>query len=284
MASQGRSAPSPVPVMARDAARPTRHSRSRAGQIDSGPSPRSGRPERHGHEAGCLRETPPPDRARRCPDGARRSCVSARPPPSYRAPIDAYTSDSMRPRGRPGSSPVGRVAAECAGGGLRRASRAISRFYEAAFAPLDLTATQFSILVAVQLAGSIPLSRLAEVPGARPHLLDRAVKPLVRRRCLRSPAGPDPSRADRGPHRDRSAGSWRTRFRSGSGSRASSSARSAPRPGPRSRRAFGRSFPHRQALETGTRGRPPLPLAAGPQPLLGPRGAKEDGLRWRTGC
>jgi hypothetical protein len=42
-----------------------------------------------------------------------------------------------------------RVKLECAGGGLRRASRAISRFYGTAFAPLDLTATQFSLLVAV---------------------------------------------------------------------------------------------------------------------------------------
>jgi DNA-binding MarR family transcriptional regulator len=100
--------------------------------------------------------------------------------------IDAYTSDSMA---RPGSTPAAalsvRVAAECAGGGLRRASRAISRFYEAAFAPLDLTATQFSILVAVQLAGSIPLSRLAEVLVLDRTSLYRAVKPLVRRRCLR---------------------------------------------------------------------------------------------------
>jgi DNA-binding MarR family transcriptional regulator len=78
-----------------------------------------------------------------------------------------------------------RVAAECAGGGLRRASRAISRFYEAAFAPLDLTATQFSILVAVHLGGPVPLSRLARGLVLDRTSLYRAVKPLVRRRCLR---------------------------------------------------------------------------------------------------
>lgn len=77
-----------------------------------------------------------------------------------------------------------RVASECAGAGLRQASRAISRFYEAAFAPLDLTATQFSILVAV-LGGRIPLSRLAERLVLDRTSLYRAVKPLVRRRCLR---------------------------------------------------------------------------------------------------
>jgi DNA-binding MarR family transcriptional regulator len=78
-----------------------------------------------------------------------------------------------------------RVAAECAGGGLRRASRAISRFYETAFAPLDLSATQFSILVAVHLRGPVPLSRLAEGLVLDRTSLYRALKPLVRRRSLR---------------------------------------------------------------------------------------------------
>ena len=88
-------------------------------------------------------------------------------------------------RSDPVSALSARVKLECAGGGLRRASRAISRFYEAAFAPLDLTATQFSILVAVHLAASIPLSRLAEALVLDRTSLYRAVKPLVRRRCLR---------------------------------------------------------------------------------------------------
>jgi DNA-binding MarR family transcriptional regulator len=78
-----------------------------------------------------------------------------------------------------------RVVSECAGGGLRRASRAITRFYEAAFAPLGLTGTQFSILVAVHLRGPVPLSRLAEGLVLDRTSLYRAVKPLVRRRCLR---------------------------------------------------------------------------------------------------
>lgn len=78
-----------------------------------------------------------------------------------------------------------RVAAECACGGLRRAARAISKVYEAALAPLDLTATQFSILVAVQRRGPVSLSRLAEGLVLDRTTLYRAVKPLVRRRCLR---------------------------------------------------------------------------------------------------
>lgn len=78
-----------------------------------------------------------------------------------------------------------RVKLECAGGGLRRASRAISRFYGAAFAPLGLTATQFTLLVAVNLGGPIPLSRLAEFLVLDRTSLYRAVRPLVRRRCVR---------------------------------------------------------------------------------------------------
>jgi DNA-binding MarR family transcriptional regulator len=101
-------------------------------------------------------------------------------------PIDAYTSRAMAsPRSDPVSELSTRVAAECAGGGLRRASRAITRFYEAALAPLDLTGTQFSILVAVHLRGRVPLSRLAEGLVLDRTSLYRAVKPLVRRRCLR---------------------------------------------------------------------------------------------------
>jgi len=79
---------------------------------------------------------------------------------------------------------------ECAGGGLRRTSRAISRFYGAAFAPLDLTGTQFSLLVAVNLGGPIPLSRLAEFLVLDRTSLYRAVRPLVRRRCVRILPGP----------------------------------------------------------------------------------------------
>src|SRR5262245_5638285 len=78
-----------------------------------------------------------------------------------------------------------RVRDECAGGGLRRASRAMSRFYGAALAPPDLTATQLQRLVAVNLGGPVPLSRLAEFLVLDRTSLYRAVKPLTRRRCIR---------------------------------------------------------------------------------------------------
>lgn len=78
-----------------------------------------------------------------------------------------------------------RPARACVCTGLRRASRATSRLYESALAPLDLTATQFAILVAVQLRGPIPLSRLAQALVLDRTSLYRAVRPLARRGCLR---------------------------------------------------------------------------------------------------
>jgi DNA-binding MarR family transcriptional regulator len=88
-----------------------------------------------------------------------------------------------------------RVAAECACHGLRRAARAVSQVYEAALAPLELTATQFAILVAVQLRGPVPLSRLAEGLVLDRTTLYRALGPLVRRHCVR--IGPGRNRRER---------------------------------------------------------------------------------------
>ncbi len=74
---------------------------------------------------------------------------------------------------------------------VRSASRAISRLYEALLAPLDLTATQFAILVAVHLYTTVPLSRLAETLVLDRTSLYRAVKPLERRGHLRTAPGRD---------------------------------------------------------------------------------------------
>jgi DNA-binding MarR family transcriptional regulator len=83
------------------------------------------------------------------------------------------------------------VASECSCEGLRQASRAISKLYEAGYAHLDLTATQFAILVAVHLYVRAPLSRLAERLVLDRTSLYRAVKPLVRRKALLIEPGRD---------------------------------------------------------------------------------------------
>jgi DNA-binding MarR family transcriptional regulator len=77
------------------------------------------------------------------------------------------------------------VAGDCACEGLRRASRAISRLYERALAPLALTPTQFAILVATRLRGPVPLSRLATALVLDRTSLYRAIRPLERQGHLR---------------------------------------------------------------------------------------------------
>lgn len=120
------------------------------------------------------------------PRGERSSCALPGRSPLDRSSIDVYTSHAMATLQSDRFSKLSvRVAGECAGAGLRQASRAISRLYEAALAPLDLTSTQFSILVAVHLRDRVPLSRLAERLVLDRTSLYRAIRPLVRRRCLR---------------------------------------------------------------------------------------------------
>jgi DNA-binding MarR family transcriptional regulator len=81
------------------------------------------------------------------------------------------------------------VVADCACEGLRRAARAVSKVYAGALAGLGLTATQLAILVATQLHGPVPLSRLAEGLGLDRTSLYRAVRPLERNGYLQTLAG-----------------------------------------------------------------------------------------------
>lgn len=94
-------------------------------------------------------------------------------------------------RPEPASDLCQLAATACACQGVRRAARAVSRLYEAALAPVDLTATQFAILVAVNLRGPVPLSRLAEILVLDRTSLYRALRPLERRRALRVVPGRD---------------------------------------------------------------------------------------------
>jgi DNA-binding MarR family transcriptional regulator len=83
------------------------------------------------------------------------------------------------------------AAAGCACQGVRSAARAVSRLYEGALAPSGLTATQFAILVAANLQGPVPLSRLAEALVLDRTSLYRAVGPLEREGQVRIGPGRD---------------------------------------------------------------------------------------------
>ena len=88
-------------------------------------------------------------------------------------------------------SKVAEVAATCACGNLRRASRAVTQHFEAALEPSGLKATQFTLLVAAACAGPAPVSGLAEALVMDRTTLSRNLKPLVGRGLLAMSPGAD---------------------------------------------------------------------------------------------
>jgi len=77
-----------------------------------------------------------------------------------------------------------REMAGCVCFALRRTSRAVTQFYEAALRPHRLRATQFPILVAASDGEEMPLAPLAERLGMDRTTLLRNLRPLVRRGLL----------------------------------------------------------------------------------------------------
>ncbi len=84
-----------------------------------------------------------------------------------------------------------RVLEDCACQGVRRSSRALTQHYDRAFAGVDLKATQFPILVALAVAGPVPLSLLARLLGMDRTTLTRNLKPLEERHLLQTEEGED---------------------------------------------------------------------------------------------
>lgn len=67
---------------------------------------------------------------------------------------------------------------------LRRASRRISRWFDAALAPHGLDISQFNLLSAVAALESAPLTTIAEILGVDPSTLSRTLKPLSRQNLV----------------------------------------------------------------------------------------------------
>ena len=68
----------------------------------------------------------------------------------------------------------------CACFNLRRASRAVTRFYDEVLAPGGLRSTGFAALIAIQIEGVPTLPRLSRVLGVDRSTLTRNLQPLVR--------------------------------------------------------------------------------------------------------
>lgn len=79
----------------------------------------------------------------------------------------------------------------CACANLRRAARALSRLYEDALAPVDLSSTQMTVIMFLGRRGPMPLSDLADALAMDRTSLYRALRPLDRRELVRIRATAD---------------------------------------------------------------------------------------------
>ena len=74
---------------------------------------------------------------------------------------------------------------------VRKASRAISQVYDAALQPVNLKATQFTVLATLSKQGPSPLSQLADVMVMDRTTLTRNLQPLLKRKLVDSTPGED---------------------------------------------------------------------------------------------
>lgn len=91
----------------------------------------------------------------------------------------------------PEAKPVEPLELPCACASIRRAARALSRLYEEALAPVDLSSTQMTVLMFLGRSGAIPLSDLADALAMDRTSLYRALRPLDRRELVRIRATAD---------------------------------------------------------------------------------------------
>jgi DNA-binding MarR family transcriptional regulator len=80
---------------------------------------------------------------------------------------------------------------DCACFNLRKAARAITQFYDEALRPTGLRATQFSLLTATALLGSITVTRLAEIAVMERTTLTRNLRPLEKKGLINVSRGDD---------------------------------------------------------------------------------------------
>jgi DNA-binding MarR family transcriptional regulator len=88
-----------------------------------------------------------------------------------------------------GPSPYGRIEAECPGFQARVTARALTRYYNACFKPLGLTAEQFSLLVGIGANQEPTLAALASRAGVDTTTLSRSVQNLQQRALVRDGGG-----------------------------------------------------------------------------------------------
>ncbi|MFQ5418798.1 MAG: MarR family winged helix-turn-helix transcriptional regulator [Anaerolineae bacterium] len=83
------------------------------------------------------------------------------------------------------------VATSCVAGNLRQTTRAVSQLYDEAIRPSGLRGTQFTLLIALAVAGAVPITGLAEALVMDRTTLSRNIKPLERQGWVRIKSGAD---------------------------------------------------------------------------------------------
>jgi DNA-binding MarR family transcriptional regulator len=83
------------------------------------------------------------------------------------------------------------VPATCMGLHIRRASRILTQVYDAALRPIGLEANQFTLLVAIHLFESVPITRLAQELFADQTTMTRNVKLLEKQGLVAITPGKD---------------------------------------------------------------------------------------------
>ncbi|MGL4488403.1 MAG: MarR family winged helix-turn-helix transcriptional regulator [Rhizobiaceae bacterium] len=73
---------------------------------------------------------------------------------------------------------------ECVAQNLRRAARLVTRRYDEALRPLDLTASQFTILQALHRGKAVPQGMLAEILGFEQTTMTRLVALMGKRTLI----------------------------------------------------------------------------------------------------
>lgn len=86
---------------------------------------------------------------------------------------------------------VSQVPATCMGMHIRRASRIITQVYDAALRPVGLVLNQFTLLVAIHLLESTPITRLAQELFTDQTTLTRNLKLLEKRELIVVEPGED---------------------------------------------------------------------------------------------
>jgi DNA-binding MarR family transcriptional regulator len=93
-----------------------------------------------------------------------------------------------------GSKQTPSIEFDCVAQNLRRAARLVTRRYEEALRPVDLTASQFTILQALQGGRKVPQGMLADILGFEQTTMTRLAALMLKRALIKSEPDPDDKR------------------------------------------------------------------------------------------